>query len=366
MSQTPKVRESTEASRNTNADSEAWWKPLKAIEVAGDTTFIQKYNWLYQEAVQERLETAWYSFYNFVVSSAIERTHNQKLKEAMMSLAPQIPLTITPWSEERPASIGDTSTTNDVNNRTYRTRTNQAADPEPFESISQAPSHVRATDDLSAVFTARLSIPAPDASSKEEEEQKDRNRFPDIGVKVAICDNISPVELSVFKLTIDSKFAPHWRVLVLFEIKRLPDLWYATGPKQLQDSENVPFYIDKILQKDMLKQVFEQVEWTFAHYPQQQRILHIGCVGDFCSLRVFRRDKFKRAMDALDKSRKAGLTDEALTWAKITGSDGKSTRLIDVDGKDFNPQFKRAWTIARQELREELKKSPDTFSNQRR
>ena len=148
-----------------------------------------------------------------------------------------------------------------------------------------------------------------------------------------------------FVFTEEPKVALMWGTLAIFEIKRLPDsCYYDFKPRrQARAKETVPEDIRDVLVNRMRQQVFEQVHWAFAHDSQQQYILHISCVGDYCSIRVFRRDKFMEALKRVNEG-------EVPDWYQITNSEGKIFRLIDIGGKDFDSEFKRRWTVARKEV----------------
>ena len=160
-----------------------------------------------------------------------------------------------------------------------------------------------------------------------------------------------------FVFTEEPKVVLMWGTLAIFEIKRLPDSWYCdfNPHRQAQTKQPAPQKIQDIVFDDMRQQVFEQVQWAFAHNLQQQYILHISCVGDYCSIRVFRRDMFEEALRHVDK-------DEVPNWRHITNSEGNIFRLVDIGGKDFHSEFKRRWTVARKEVDKGMRASLSFFS----
>ena len=169
------------------------------------------------------------------------------------------------------------------------------------------------------------------------------HKYPDIAVLYGHAIEALPEETGFTEESLGVRFAPCQRVLLVLEIKRLPQAY--------KDKKDFSSEIERMLEVEMKPQVFKQVRATFLHYQKQKRVTHLSGVGDYFRVRVFHRKDFEKRgyLEPLQD----GFTYPP--WGEITISRSvKVQRLLNPGEKDVNSSLKSAWTLAKNELIKEM------------
>lgn len=209
-----------------------------------------------------------------------------------------------------------------------------------FTSLSLAGPSVHAIDEVSAALTNPASVSS--TSQTTIGQTKDEKRSPDWGLIIGYRPGFLQPDECLFSDDLpDVEWLPYLRVLLLVELKRMP-----LG-EDLETKEEYEKRIDNTLECDpkLRKQVYQQVRFTFAQYPEQQSIVHISAIGDYCKIRWFRREAWKHEGLFPETLRNRDLTPE---WHELTNSVGvQLLRLVRPGTKTINSAIKSALTRSR-------------------
>ncbi|KAI0087143.1 hypothetical protein BDY19DRAFT_995221 [Irpex rosettiformis] len=335
------MHSTTDAPMHTNNNQSSRWRAPKP-------GFLAQYRMLREIACHfsHHREAAWYGLYNLVLSSLIERS--QGPDEHLMAIMPQIPITVIPFSE-RPIEA-------DGNIPTSRKLRSELQNPEELQSLSTT---ITDFDSISAQFTS-MSISATTTSSSAgasssasgEPAPKEVHKYPDTAVLYGRALEALPQDSVMTEDSLDFLHSPCLRILLLIEIKRLPENEFGVVDKR---------GIERILDCDMKQQVFYQVRAAFLRYPNQERIVHLSCVGDYFKIRIFHRKVFE---DKGFLSPEDATKDPNPTWGQITNSSKvPMSQIIAAGDKDIHGTIKKNWTESRRNLTDameaELKKAKD-------
>ncbi|KAI0087140.1 hypothetical protein BDY19DRAFT_995218 [Irpex rosettiformis] len=284
------------------------------------------------------LEAGWYGLWNSALFQTILNT--ELPKNQFISLHPQFPITELLWPED------PLENHNDDTQHVVLTRSGAELE-EQLTSLSLASSSVLAIDNISAASTNPSSVSSVSQPvTGDRKVQNDKRRFPDWALMLNWIPNFLPSEECVFlDANLPAIYHPYLRVLFLVEVKRIPSLSDSKSKEYIED-------IEDILNNKMRQQVYQQVRFAFAEYQQQNTVVHISAVGDYCKIRRFKRDYLtkKRLIPENENNKRA-----TPSWKQLSRSGGSATiRLMPTNSKDIHPLIKKNMTEIHNILMKEM------------
>ncbi|KAI0821208.1 hypothetical protein BC629DRAFT_1435094 [Irpex lacteus] len=333
------------------------WKPID------DPLFMWRYTDNWHTAVEKRLEGWWYGLYDFIIHNAIRRTLKSGIpEEVSVNVIPQAPLTQLSWSEAPAESRdeGDFGYNQDTRKwfLTPAARFSPTDPPRPrvtrsnvpptyvFESLSTAGQRIQGDIDSASARLSSLSISTGGNAldAVEADSHDGLSRIPDYVVEtnkvLRLPSSPQPFDGEEF----NTDYVPDKRILIIWEIKRLPDLWYQLSTQKPEERKDVMVEIEKVLNQGMRQQVYQQIVCAFEEYKDQVEILHGSGVGDFCRLRMFDKGLLEEnglLGRKLDKRR-------VPRWHEMVNYETPIFRMIERGESDFHPAFKEIYWMARQ------------------
>lgn len=190
---------------------------------------------------------------------------------------------------------------------------------------------------------------------------RDEERHPDWGLILAYSPGFLPSAECLFSddlPTMLTERLPYLRVLLLVEVKRLPIL------EPGESTESYEKKIVRILDVKMRKQVYQQVRFTFAQYRNQETIVHLSAVGDYCKIRWFNREAMERKELVPENPTNRDLTPD---WHEMTTSTGvQLLRLVRPGTKTIHQLLKTALTKNRKQQLDSMRQQHRAMQEGRR